>query len=203
MAITKTCVGCGAEFESPSSRRRFCTSNCYDTNGRTRPKTKKVHTFTCSGCGETFTTDKKNAASAKRKALSEGRSIYCTLPCYGRNGSAMAGRAGGGRPRTAEQIDTPHGPRSVYPHDGYRMVRYPEHSTKKGGLILEHRLVMELHLGRTLLPGETVHHANGVTTDNRLENLELWASGQPAGQRVTDKVAWARALLAEYEPLGY
>lgn len=57
---------------------------------------------------------------------------------------------------------------------------------------------MERILRRPLLPGETVHHKNGIRSDNRPENLELWAH-QPYGQRVGDLLAWARVVLERYE----
>jgi HNH endonuclease len=84
--------------------------------------------------------------------------------------------------------------------EGYvYFVRRDHPAARKSGYIAEHRLVMESLLGRYLLPEETVHHKNGIRDDNRPENLELWNSSHPPGQRATDKLAWARRIVALYE----
>lgn len=64
--------------------------------------------------------------------------------------------------------------------------------------IRQHRFIMEKIIGRPLLSHESVHHKNGVRDDNRPENLELWSSSHPSGQRIEDKVAWALEILALY-----
>ena len=64
--------------------------------------------------------------------------------------------------------------------------------------MLEHIAVMEVKLGRRLRQGENVHHVNGVKHDNRPENLELWVTKQPLGQRPADLVAYAKEILDLY-----
>jgi hypothetical protein len=76
--------------------------------------------------------------------------------------------------------------------NGYRILKVD------GRHIPEHRLVLEKKLGRKLFPEETVHHINGVRNDNRPENLELWSSRHGKGQRVADKIAYAKEILNTY-----
>jgi len=92
----------------------------------------------------------------------------------------------------------PRQPSLVNKH-GYWMLYRPDHpQSYSTGYVAEHRMVMSDLLGRPLVAGENVHHVNGVKTDNRPENLELWLTHQPKGQRVVDLVAWARELLDRY-----
>jgi hypothetical protein len=68
------------------------------------------------------------------------------------------------------------------------------------GYAPEHLVVYADHHNRRVETenGESVHHKNGVKHDNRIENLEMWVSSQPKGQRPEDLVEWAVEIMNKY-----
>lgn len=60
-------------------------------------------------------------------------------------------------------------------HGAYLLALCPNHPyADNKGYVPQHRLVMEAHIGRPLLPTEVIHHINGIGSDNRIENLMLF-----------------------------
>ena len=154
--------------------RTFNPSSGHRKCPRCREMAKKLDA--CPGCGKPM--------SRKAKTC-----MKCQPPRP--TGPANPRWRGGGKPRQ-------NSPRGYI----YAIALGHPRGTRNNARVFEHILVMEAILGRYLLPGETVHHRNGVRDDNRPENLELWVKPQPPGCRVEDAIAWARAILARYDENG-
>lgn len=162
--------------ENPSKTRGWCTKHYGRWKAHGNPLTKLTNwrepktSCTIDGCERTTHTHSYCEMHARRIRMTGDPGPVGRLTAA---------------PGTARRVDS----------NGYIVVS--DYKGRKGGA-LEHRVVMMEHLGRDLLRHESVHHINGDRSDNRLENLELWSSSQPSGQRIEDKVKWAKEILELY-----
>lgn len=145
--------------------------------GQARPNRVKIEKRPCLICKNLF---------KPRQSSSAGK--YCSRICYN---ISMKGEGGpnwrGGYSKKS---------------DGYILKYVPEDTRYKNskGYMPYHRYQMEEYLERQLRDNENVHHRNGIRDDNRIENLELWITSQPSGQRIEDMVEFAKEILELYKP---
>lgn len=72
--------------------------------------------------------------------------------------------------------------------DGYITVYYPDHpDATNDGYVMQHRLIMEQHIGRRLEKNEVVHHKNRNRADNRLENLQLMTASEHMSMHMIER----------------
>jgi hypothetical protein len=112
---------------------------------------KRIIPRICEQCGKDFL--------AARSEVKKGHGKFCSRVCGCRSAQTKRGYKRG--------VDAGNYAGARTNDAGYIRITHPEY----GGSILEHRYVMEKHLGRPLETSEIVHHINEDRADNRIENL--------------------------------
>lgn len=158
----------------------YCSRPCSDL-GR-RKDADERNKFTCKNCGkESYRTRRPGGGTAYYEQE------LCTKQCKNEWVSKVY-RTRHGLPKITRRMRGRYATLNIPAQNGDPARRD----------VLEHRYVMEQHLGRKLRPEETVHHKNGDKTFNELGNLELFSSRHGPGQRIVDKVTFAAEILRLY-----
>lgn len=151
------CDNCEKEFTRPQSRikrnkQHFCNRNCMGKWNSTNRIGENASMY-----------GKRHTEETKQKLRENNRDVSGeNNPMYGK------GRFG---------ADNPMWKGGRKKNNNYISIKNYEHPfCTKEGYVLEHRLIMEEHLGRFLEPREVVHHKDGIGTNNNIENLELFAN---------------------------
>ena len=191
--VTLTCKNCGKEFQKGAGSlrqyrkkwgidQRYCSIEC-SAVGR-RADADATNKATCTQCGKEFSPPR-----TKSGLLSRRNRALCSTKCR----SEFRGKAAAERFNRGDIRKHPK-------RNGYVWISIPALCSPTGKKIemLEHRWVMQQHIGRPLRKEETVHHRNKVTHDNRLANLSLFSSAHGPGAYVPDIIQYIIEMCGLY-----
>lgn len=187
--IRRVCQQCLESYQTyPSVKPLYCSSRCAGL-----AKRAGGGIIACKVCGaEVYSFPSKPRQYCSKSCARTAANLTAANPSYNRDitgernpmyGKGLSGEANPMYGRRKECAPHWKGGRKVR-DDGYILIvapddhPYPADGHAGSGLkyILEHRRVMELHLGRYLTPEEVVHHDDENPSNNALDNLVLFSS---------------------------
>ena len=128
-------------------------------------------TVKCANCSTEFNTHPSRIKSGRGKYCSRACSDKITLLKKGSSIGKNSWFKKGTKPWNSTGFRYQKSRANGKP---YKEIHMPDHPlSSKSGYVREHRLVVEKHLGRYLEKFEIVHHIDGDTLNNSIENLQV------------------------------
>jgi hypothetical protein len=144
--MSRRCIVCDKNILRWYSGRKFCSRTCMG-----KAKRRKALIVSCAcGCGQKL--KDYNGKNSGRLRFIHGHNRRLMKFEYKRGPANKLWKGG------------------WVAKNGYRYITVHDNGTEQ---YLEHRYLMEKHLGRKLTKTEHVHHINRDRLDNRMENLKL------------------------------
>jgi hypothetical protein len=193
--VTRPCALCGKSItraltDENRNTNWFCTRDCNALNEKLKPRSKGGDVAICEVCGDSFVRTPKEIQRGRkhctRKCANAGhrgplirvQCAYCGGEKWLRPSEARLFHYCTMECRSLAKIVRPlervyNGKPARLCKDGYIKIWMPEHPHANKGWVLEHRWLMEQHLGRIIPPEEEVDHKNRIRSDNRLSNLQV------------------------------
>ena len=190
--VEKSCRWCGRTYSVPRCREwrdHCCSGECnkkYRAAEAERKKSERARL--CKSCGNEFIPRKYQID------LGQGRlcSNKCSLIEIHKSGVAHTDEAckkrkeslieSGVYDRAPRGEDHPQWKEKVE-SGGYWLIHTED------GKRLEHRVLMERHIGRRLTAEEVIHHVNGDKKENRIENLMIMTRAEHMDEHRDEIVA--------------
>jgi len=157
---TSECLFCKKQFTPKKKTTKYCCRHCQTKNigiltGKQRAeKRKNGKILSCLICSTSFYVPAYRIETAK----------FCSRKC-----TSIANPQNTKKARLASPLMKRAGIGSI---KKYIVIKVD------GKYIREHRHVMQVHLGRKLETHEHIHHINGDSSDNRIENLQVLTNSE-------------------------
>ena len=168
------CQNCSKTFFDSHPLRKYCSRSCSSklSGEESRAWRGGLIKKRCEICNNKF--------EAKQNKVKSGNGKYCSRACYYKSHKGFIPENKGKKcPNTTGSKNGSWKGGRRKTKDGYIYIYCPSHPFKADGkYVLEHRLVVEKHIGRYLRPEEVVHHINSKRSDNRIKNLMVFKSGK-------------------------
>lgn len=182
MSVEVSCLICGKAEQVWPSRAKYyktCSAVCSAEAAKLRAQERSPF-IECFICNKSF----------RIKTSEIGVRVTCSMKCSAKHRKIYMKGEGNHQHGLKGNLNASWKDGKRISNYGYVLIYVgKENGRGSDDYALEHRVLMERHIGRKLLRQEIVHHKNGIKTDNRIENLEIMSLSEHTSKHNLDLIS--------------